>query len=246
MSTSTKAKVVAVGAASVLTAGVAVTWSGLAAAAAGDTTIQACASTANGAMRVLSAGESCKSSETTLTWSVTGPQGIPGVQGPLGIPGVQGIQGIQGIKGEPGAAAVAPVQTPVGVLTVAGIPGPITVLAFSWGVSNSGSAATGGSVGKANLQDISLTKRVDVASIALLKASLNGEHKATAVLTICVPTDCVATATLSYALEDVLVSSVSQGGSGTEPVTEQASLNFRKVTVTRDTVSTSFDQSIGR
>ncbi len=246
MSTSTKTKVVAVGAASVLVAGVAVTWSGLAAAAAGDTTIQACASTANGAMRVLSAGESCKSSETTLTWSVTGPQGIPGVQGPLGIPGVQGIQGI---KGEPGAAAVAPVPTPVGVLTVAGIPGPITVLAFSWGVSNTSSTATGGSggsVGKANVQDISLTKRVDDASIALLKASLNGEHKATAVLTICLPTDCVGTATLSYALENVLVSSVSQGGSGTEPSTEQASLNFQKVTVTRGTASTSFDQSIGR
>ena len=56
----------------------------------------------------------------------------------------------------------------------------------------------------------------------------------------------MATATLSYALEEVLVSSVSQGGSGTEPSAEQASLNFRKVTVTRDTVSTSFDQSIGR
>ncbi|WP_374595324.1 type VI secretion system tube protein Hcp, partial [Aquabacterium sp.] len=52
--------------------------------------------------------------------------------------------------------------------------GEIDVLAWSWGVSNSGSAHTGGGAGagKANVQDLSFTKYVDKASPPLLLACM--------------------------------------------------------------------------
>ena len=42
----------------------------------------------------------------------------------------------------------------------------IAILAWSWGVSNSGSAHLGGGAGsgKVNIQDLSLTKYIDVAT----------------------------------------------------------------------------------
>jgi type VI secretion system secreted protein Hcp len=111
--------------------------------------------------------------------------------------------------------------------------GDIDVLAWSWGLSNSGTAQVGGGAGggRVSVQDLSLTKYVDVASPFLTLAVCDGHHISSAVLTVRkfsgkLPVDYVA-----YKLEEVLVTSLSTGGSGGEDrLTENISLNFAKVT----------------
>jgi type VI secretion system secreted protein Hcp len=107
----------------------------------------------------------------------------------------------------------------------------IDVLAWSWGISNSGTThmGGGGGGGKANVQDISVTKYVDSASHALLLACATGEHFPTAKLTV----RKAGKTPLEYIIvemEEVLITSVSTGGSGGEDrLTENISLNFAKV-----------------
>jgi len=108
----------------------------------------------------------------------------------------------------------------------------IDVLAWSWGVSNSGSAHTGGGggAGKANVQDLSFTKYVDKSSPDLLLASCNGDHYKEAKLVV----RKAGTTPLEYLTitmsGKVLVTSVSTGGSGGEDrLTENVTLNFAKV-----------------
>ncbi|MGO9992906.1 MAG: Hcp family type VI secretion system effector [Steroidobacteraceae bacterium] len=110
----------------------------------------------------------------------------------------------------------------------------IDVLAWSWGVSNSGSAHTGGGMGagKANFQDISFTKYVDLASPALMDSCAKGTHIPTAKLIVRKAGGASALEYLVFSLDNVLVSSYSTGGSGGEDrLTENVSLNFAKVTV---------------
>jgi hypothetical protein len=71
------------------------------ASAAGDVTIKACANKTNGAMRYLAKG-SCKKTETSLSWSQMGPQGLPGVAGPAGVNGAAGVNGSNGSIGPAG------------------------------------------------------------------------------------------------------------------------------------------------
>lgn len=107
----------------------------------------------------------------------------------------------------------------------------IDVLAYSWGISQSGSMhiGGGGGAGKANVQDISLTKYIDKSSINLLRNCLNGAHLGEAVLTVRKagkdPVDYMV-----ITMTPVLVTSVSTGGSGGEDrLTENITLNFAKV-----------------
>jgi hypothetical protein len=83
----------------------------MAASAADDANvIHACVTKATafspgGAVRVVSAGTACKSTETALTWNSTGlqgPVGPQGIQGPAGGPGPAGPAGPQGAKGDQG------------------------------------------------------------------------------------------------------------------------------------------------
>jgi len=62
----------------------------------------------------------------------------------------------------------------------------IDVLAWSWGMSNSGTAHLGGGAGagKVNVQDLSLTKYIDASSNALMMAACNGKHYPEAVLIV--------------------------------------------------------------
>jgi len=107
----------------------------------------------------------------------------------------------------------------------------IDILAWSWGVSNSGSAhvGTGAGAGKANVQDLSFTKYVDKSTPDLLLACCNGKHFATAELFV----RKAGEHPLEYIhleFEELLVSSVSTGGSGGEDrLTENITLNFAKV-----------------
>lgn len=109
----------------------------------------------------------------------------------------------------------------------------IDLLAWSWGLSNSGTwgSGGGGGAGKCNIQDISFTKYVDSASCALMTISSNGDHIPTATLTVRKagkkPLEYIV-----YKFERVLVTSVSTGGSGGEDrLTENITLNFAKVTM---------------
>lgn len=109
----------------------------------------------------------------------------------------------------------------------------IDVLAWSWGISNSGSAHTGGGLGagKANVQDISFTKYLDKSSPDLMLACCNGKHFPEAKLTV----RKAGEKPLEYlvvTLTEVIVTSISTGGSGGEDrLTENVSLNFAKVKV---------------
>ncbi len=111
--------------------------------------------------------------------------------------------------------------------------GEIDVLAWSWGASNSGSAHVGGGqgAGKVNVQDLSLTKYIDKASADLLLATCNGKHFKKAVLTVRKAGE-KPLEYLKITMEDLLITSVSTGGSGGEDrLTENVSLNFAKVKV---------------
>lgn len=70
--------------------------------AAGNRTLKACASKQTGMMRYISKG-SCKKTETSLTWSQMGTQGLPGLAGLAGTSGTAGAKGDSGIAGSNGA-----------------------------------------------------------------------------------------------------------------------------------------------
>jgi type VI secretion system secreted protein Hcp len=107
----------------------------------------------------------------------------------------------------------------------------IDVLAWSWGMSQSGSFHTGGGggAGKANFQDISITKWVDNSSAELMKYCANGDHFDEATLIV----RKAGKKPLEYIkikMTKVMVTSVSTGGSGGEDkLTENVSLNFAEV-----------------
>jgi type VI secretion system secreted protein Hcp len=98
-------------------------------------------------------------------------------------------------------------------------------------MSQSGSTHTGGGggAGKANFQDISFTKYIDSASQALMGALAKGSHipKVTLLVRKAGEGQHVY---LQIDLEEVIVASLSTGGSGGEDrLTENVTLNFAKV-----------------
>jgi type VI secretion system secreted protein Hcp len=111
--------------------------------------------------------------------------------------------------------------------------GSCDVLAWSWGLSNSGTAHTGGGAGagKVNVQDVSITKWIDKSSPDLMLATCNGKHFPKAVLTV----RKAGEKPLEYlvvTMEDCMITAVSTGGSGGEDrLTENVTINFAKVKV---------------
>ena len=109
--------------------------------------------------------------------------------------------------------------------------GHISLLAWSWGTSQSGSThlGPGGGSGKVNVQDVSFTKFVDSSSHLLLLNCCNGKHITKATLTIRKAGGDAPLDYLVVTFEDIIVSSYSTGGSGGEDrLTENVSLNFAK------------------
>jgi type VI secretion system secreted protein Hcp len=104
----------------------------------------------------------------------------------------------------------------------------IDVLAWSWGLSQSGTLhmGHGGGAGKVNVQDLSFTKYVDAATPNLFKACCDGKHFDEAVLTF----RKAGGSPLEYlvlTLTEVMVTAVSTGGSsGEDRFTENVTLNF--------------------
>ena len=129
------------------------------------------------------------------------------------------------------------IKTIPGESKIAGFEKQIDVLAWSWGASQSGSFhhGGGGGSGKANFQDISLTKWMDIASPVFLMHVSNGEHIPEATLTIRKAGGKVGADALPYlviTMKKIIVSSVSTGGSGGEDrLTENVSFNFADVSV---------------
>jgi type VI secretion system secreted protein Hcp len=114
---------------------------------------------------------------------------------------------------------------------VQGPKGDIDILAWSWGMSQSGTTHTGGGggAGKANFQDISITKYIDSSSSALMIALAKGSHIPKCELLVRKAGE-GQQKYLVITIEEVLVTSISTGGSGGEDrLTENVSLNFAKV-----------------
>jgi len=104
----------------------------------------------------------------------------------------------------------------------------IDVLAWSWGMSQSGTThtSTGGGAGKVNVQDLSLTKYIDKSTTVLLQHCATGKHIPKAVLTVRKAGD-KPLEYLVITLKDLLVSSVQTGGSGGEDrLSENITINF--------------------
>lgn len=102
------------------------------------------------------------------------------------------------------------------------------ILAWSWGMSQSGTThmGKGSGSGKANFQDLSITKYIDSASTDLMKFCTMGEHIKQGTLVV----RKAGGGQMEYIvldMADILISSISTGGSGGEDrLTENVSLNF--------------------
>src|SRR6201987_261302 len=107
------------------------------------------------------------------------------------------------------------------------------VLAWSWGLSTSGSAHVGGGAGsgKVNVQDLSFTKWVDSATPVLALACCDGKHFGDATLVVRKAGE-KPVEYIKIKMEEVLITSISTGGSGGEDrLTENVTLNFAKVSL---------------
>lgn len=106
--------------------------------------------------------------------------------------------------------------------------GEIEVKSWSWGESQSGTAATSG--GKVSMQDFHFVMDANKASPKLLLACANGKRFKSAVLTCRIAGE-KPQEYLKITLSDVLVSSYQTGGadSGGIVPTDQISLNFAQI-----------------
>ncbi|MDQ8189773.1 Hcp family type VI secretion system effector [Roseibacillus persicicus] len=109
----------------------------------------------------------------------------------------------------------------------------IDVLAWSWGMSNSGTTHTSGpSAGKATFKDLTVTKYVDKSSPPLMLKAIKSERIDNATLVV----RKAGEAPLEYItldLKDIIVSSITTGGSGGEDrLTENVTFNFSKFKLT--------------
>lgn len=107
----------------------------------------------------------------------------------------------------------------------------IDIIGWTWGMSNMGTAHMGGGAGtgKANFNDIAVTKYVDLASTSLLKACSTGKHVPEAVITV----RKAGEKPLEYVvitMKKVFIANVQFGGNaGSEQVTEVITLNFAEI-----------------
>lgn len=110
----------------------------------------------------------------------------------------------------------------------------IDVLAWSWGMSQSGTThvATGGGAGKVSVQDVSVTKWVDKSSPTLIQYCCKGSHIDEGNLVVRKAGD----KPLEYIkldMKDMIVAAISTGGSGGEDrLTENLTLNFSEFKIT--------------
>lgn len=111
----------------------------------------------------------------------------------------------------------------------------IDVLAWNWGMTQSGTThiGKGGGGGKVNIGDITLTKYVDRASNELIKRCTTGEHIERAELIVRKASGGTPLPYFKLTLENVMITSYTTGGSkdGLDRIQETVTLNFRKFEV---------------
>ncbi len=91
----------------------------------GGGVIHGCYKSQNGQLRLIDpATDSCRPSETAISWSQTGPQGPPGPTGPAGPQGPTGPAGPQGPTGPAGPQGPTGPQGPKGDTGPTGPTGP--------------------------------------------------------------------------------------------------------------------------
>ena len=108
----------------------------------------------------------------------------------------------------------------------------IEVLSYSWGVTNAGSMAhgTGGGEGKATFHDLSFIHRYDKSSPVLMQYCATGVHLKEATIT----NRKAGKGQQEYLIikmNDVIVTGVTHGNSGSDGATENVSVAFAKVAV---------------
>ncbi|GAB5377184.1 MAG: type VI secretion system tube protein Hcp [Acuticoccus sp.] len=107
----------------------------------------------------------------------------------------------------------------------------IDILAWSWGVTQTGTVHLGGGAGtgKATTQDVSFTKYIDLSSPVIARFCASGKHVPKGTFVVRKAGD----KPLEYIkinLTDIMVSSYQTGGSeGDERIVESFSLNFAKI-----------------
>jgi type VI secretion system secreted protein Hcp len=108
-------------------------------------------------------------------------------------------------------------------------PNEIEVLSWSWGVMQSGSMdyGSGGGTGKASFGDLSIMHNLDKASPSLMKACATGEHIKEATL-VQRKAGKGQQEFLIVKMTDVLITSVTPGGSGSEAPGESIALQAGK------------------
>jgi type VI secretion system secreted protein Hcp len=133
-----------------------------------------------------------------------------------------------------GAAAVdyfLKIEGVAGESTDPTYPSTIEIDSFSWGLSNSGSMASGGGggSGKVSFQDLHFTmKRIDKSSPQLRQALAQGQHFPKATLFVR-KTGGNPEEFYKVALSDVVVSSYQSSASGGDVPKDNFSLNFTKI-----------------
>jgi type VI secretion system secreted protein Hcp len=111
---------------------------------------------------------------------------------------------------------------------VKGFEDQIQLLAWSWGMSQSGTThdGSGSGAGKVNVQDLSFTHYVDASTPTLMLACCKGSHYPEATLTMR-KAGGDPLPYLTIKLTDLIITSVSTGSSsGEDRQTENITLNF--------------------
>lgn len=112
----------------------------------------------------------------------------------------------------------------------------IDVLAWNWGLSQSGTThiGAGGGGGKVNVQDITLTKYVDLATNDLVKRCTNGEHIEGGELIVRKSGGTTPVEYFRIKMENIMITSYQTGGQkdGLDRIQETLTLNFRKFEIT--------------
>ncbi|MDO5622769.1 MAG: type VI secretion system tube protein Hcp [Paracoccus sp. (in: a-proteobacteria)] len=111
----------------------------------------------------------------------------------------------------------------------------IDVLAWTWGLTQSGTThiGAGGGGGKVNVQDITLTKYVDLASNDLIKRCTSGEHIENGELIVRKSGGNNPVEYFRIKMENIMITSYNTGGQkdGLDRIQETLTLNFRKFEV---------------
>ena len=121
----------------------------------GDTTLVHSCVASNGSLRVVAATAACKSTETSLDWNITGPQGPIGLTGPRGLTGLTGPQGPAGSTGPQGPIGPAGSQGAIGPTGPQGQTGP---------QGETGATGAQGAAGLSGYEVISTTLPLDTST----------------------------------------------------------------------------------